>query len=100
MELADQSEIKLSASDTTRPKRVVLRLTLNMEPKIFEIPDLFISGMGYQQDSINPHYIHYEVPEHSRFHIVIDLNSAANPEAKTEDLGHKGYTGMEIVNEM
>ena len=100
MEVTGQSEIRMSASDKAHPKRVVLRLKLDMEPKTFEISELFISRMGYQLDGINPHYIHYEVPERSKFHIVIDLNSATNPEVKPEDLVHEGYRVIENGSDM
>ena len=86
--------------ELSTPRRVILRLELSMEPKMFDIPELFLSKRGYAQDQLNDHHIHYEVREHERFHIIIDLNSALNLEIDLEEVTHEIYRVMDSGSEM
>jgi hypothetical protein len=83
--------ISTTADNSFTSKRVFLRLHSSMALNETEILHAFLSTSGYSGMESNQHYVHYEPPQYSHFHIIIDIDYAQITDPSLEQLPHEVY---------
>ena len=71
-------------------KRVFLRLHSSVASKESEIIQAFLKNSGCAE-SENLHFIHYEPPQYSHYHIIIDMNYIQVADPDFANLPHEIY---------
>jgi hypothetical protein len=66
--------VSTATDNTSTSKRVFLRLRSSAAPKETEIIDTFLSNSCCSGIENDQHYMHYEPPQSSHFHIIIDMD--------------------------